>query len=104
MQKYQSRQNLKLIQESQPKIKLNDFGEMGFEVEPNSSVKLTIAYKTDFKTLPMVFTQLVSPESDFDMTLSVSNKTNKDFIVNVQNISNQTQKGLVSWLAFINLN
>ena len=101
MQKYQSRQNLKLIQDAQ--VKLKDFGEMAFEVDPNSSLKLTINYKLEFKILPFVFTQLVSPESDFDVSLSVSNKTNKNFVVNVQNISTQAQKGLISWLAFVNL-
>jgi hypothetical protein len=103
MQKYQSRQNLKLMQEAQPKQKEKDYGDLPFEVDPNSSVRLTINYKLEFKSLPFVFTQLVSPETDFDMTHSVSNKTNKNFVVNVQNVSNQPIKGLVSWFAFTNL-
>jgi len=100
MQKYQSKQNIKQIQDSQPRAKDKDAGDMSFEIEPNTSLKLTINFKSDFKSLPYVFTQMISPDNDFDLTSVVINKTNKNFVANIQNLSSQSIKGLLSWFAF----
>lgn len=104
IQKYRSKNNIKIENETKPQIVTQQKGEETFTIEANTSLKLVINFKSEFATVPILTTTLILNDSnndEFDVSHTVIAKTNKSFIVAIQSVSQKTLSGTIQYIALI---
>jgi hypothetical protein len=103
MEAYRSKHNLELEAKRRPVVVelTKQMGECQFQIDANSSVRLTQSYPTPFIKVPLVFTSLTIDSADFPLYSSLTSKTDKGFICCIENISSAPITGILSWVAMV---
>jgi hypothetical protein len=99
MQAFKSNKNLEIDQKLARRLE-KQRGEVPFDIESNYSAHIVVTFPKEYTTLPAVwFTPVVSEGSEFDVNAILSNRTKKDFTINVQNTSQENVKGYLMWFS-----
>lgn len=99
MQQYKSSKNIEIERTLARKAE-KQTGEIPFELESNKSGRITTKYVKEYAAIPFItITPIIDGDHAFDVTVVVSDRTMKEFTVNIQNLSVDVVKGTILWKA-----
>lgn len=75
-------------------------GEIPFEVLANTSGRIITKFGNEYTELPFILlTPVVGEGHEFDIVVVLTERTKKDFTVNIQNTGSEPVKGTIMWFS-----
>lgn len=98
MQQYKSHKNLLDEKKNEKRLEKRR-GEIPYSLEANQSGRIVLTFTKEYSEVPIVLTSTVVLEgSEFDVNAILTNVTQSNFTINIQNTSNEHVKGTIYWI------